>query len=430
MAEGYDEIARRHPERIRVVDADGDRDAVHAAVLAEVEAVPMRGRVSATRLMTEAAASSPAIPEALAEATRHQPRARAALVAALASPGHAYIFRGPRGAGKAAAARAFAAELLAEESPDPDDARRRALLDPSPHPDLVWLRPPGAQHLVEDVRESVIRASSLSPAEGRRRVFVIEEAEDLRDESQNALLKTLEEPAPFAHLILICSEPELLAETILSRCAPIEFGPLAPDAVLEALGRGEEAAAAARLSGGDVELAGSCSSASVGRRCRATAEAAARGRPVPRAPARALARPARRGQRGRRGEAGAEEERRLVEDAEAMAKRGRKGKLTREATEQVKRTERRARTQALDLGLALCGAWYRDLAAVASGADDVILNADRRVQLAEDAEGLDPEKARAAVEWVLDTRRRLRVNVSEELALEALWLRLAATLHP
>ena len=111
-----------------------------------------------------------------------------------------------------------------------------------------------------------------------------------------------------------------------------------------------------------------------------------------------------------------------------MAKRGRKGKLTREATEQVKRTERRARTQALDLGLALCCAWYRDLAAVASGADDVVLNADRRAELAEDARGLDPARAREAVEWVLDTRRRLRVNVSEELALEALWLRLAAAL--
>ena len=94
----------------------------------------------------------------------------------------------------------------------------------------------------------------------------------------------------------------------------------------------------------------------------------------------------------------------------------------------MRRTERRARTDALDLGLALCCAWYRDLAAVASGADDVVLNADRREQLAEDAEGLDPARARHAVEWVLDTRRRLRVNVSEELALEALWLRLRAAL--
>jgi DNA polymerase-3 subunit delta' len=374
----------------------------------------------------EAAASTPAIPEALAEATRHQPRARAALVAALASPGHAYIFRGPRGAGKAAAARAFGAELLAEGAPDPDDARRRALLDPSPHPDLAWLRPPGAQHLVDDVRESVIRASSLSPAEGGRRVFVIEEAEDLRDESQNALLKTLEEPAPFAHLILVCSEPELLAETIISRCTPIEFAPLAPDAVLETLGAGEEAAAAARLSGGDVELA-RLLLGERGTAMRAAAEAAARAArdtDPPPEPWRALLDAA--SEAGQ--EAGAEEERRLAEEAETMAKRGRKGKLTREATEQVKRTERRARTQGLDLGLALCCAWYRDLAAVASGADDVVLNLDRLDQLAEDAEGLDPAGARLAVEWVLDTRRRLRVNVSEELALEALWLRLAAAL--
>jgi DNA polymerase III subunit delta' len=363
----------------------------------------------------------------LVEATRHQPRAALSLTAALAAPGHAYLFRGPRGSGKAAAARAFAAELLAEGVADPDDARRRALLDPSPHPDLVWLRPPGAQHLVEDVREQVIRAASLSPAEGSRRVFVIEEAEDLRDESQNALLKTLEEPAPFAHLILICSEPEQLAETILSRCAPIEFGPLAPDAVLETLGEAG-ADAAARLSGGDVELARLLTDER-GAALRTIAEEAAR---TPRSgsaaaePWRGLLAAASEAGEG----AGAEEEQRLLEEAEATARCGRKGKLTREAVEQVRRTERRARTQALDLGLALCCAWYRDLAAIAAGADDVVLNTDRRPQLEEDAEGLDPARARAAVEWVLDTRRRLRVNVSEELALEALWLRLSATLAP
>ena len=371
-------------------------------------------------------ATSTQVPEALADATRHQPRARATLLGALASPGHAYIFRGPRGSGKAAAARAFAAELLAAGAPDPDDARRRVLLDPSPHPDLAWLRPPGAQHLVEEVRESVIRASSLSPAEGERRVFVIEEAEDLRDESQNALLKTLEEPAPFAHLILVCSEPEQLSETILSRCAPVEFGPLTAEAVLESLGDTAGAAAAARLSGGDLELA-RLLLGERGAALRAAAEAAARSArkpepaPEPWRPLLELASEA--GQ-----EAGAEEERRLVEEAEATSRRGRKGKLTREATEQVRRTERRARTQALDLGLALCCAWYRDLAAVASGAGDVVLNADRLDALVEDAEGLDPDRAREALEWVLDTRRRMRVNVSEELALEALWLRLRASL--
>jgi DNA polymerase-3 subunit delta' len=376
-----------------------------------------------------AALAERTIPEVVAEATRHQPRARATLGAALAAgPSHAYLFRGPRGSGKRTAARAFAAELLAQGSAEPDDARRRALLDPSPHPDLVWLRPPGAQHLVDDVREGVIRAASLSPAEGERRVFVIEEAEALRDESQNALLKTLEEPAPFSHLVLICSDPELLAQTIVSRCAPVEFAPLSPDAVLEATGAGEsaEAGAASRLSGGDVELARLLLSERGGA-LRAAAESAARAarrEPGARAPWREFLEVAE--QAG--GEAGAEEERRLLEEAESGGRRGRSGKLTREAIDQVRRTERRARTQALDMALALCCAWYRDLAAVASGADALVLNLDRREELAEDAEGLDSARARIALEWVLDTRRRLRLNVSEELALEALWLRLSASL--
>ena len=379
--------------------------------------------------MSVEARSEARIPEGLAEATRHQPRVRATLGAGLAAgPSHAYLFRGPRGSGKRTAARAFAAELLAQGSDDPDDVRRRALLDPSPHPDLIWLRPPGAQHLVDEIRESVIRAASLSPAEGERRVFVIEEAEALRDESQNALLKTLEEPAPFAHLILICSDPELLAQTIVSRCAPVEFAPLSPDAVLEATGSGEDpaASAASRLSGGDVELA-LLLLTERGGALRAAAESAARAArrdPAARAPWQELLDVAE--QAG--SEAGAEEERRLLEEAESGGRRGRSGTLTREATEQVRRTERRARTRALDLALALCCAWYRDLAAVATGADGLVLNDDRREELAEDAEGLDPARARIALEWVLDTRRRLRLNVSEELALEALWLRLSAAL--
>ena len=367
-------------------------------------------------------------PEGLEQATQHQPRVRAVLAAALASgPSHAYLFRGPPGSGKAAAARAFAAELLAAGARDPDDARRRAMLDPSPHPDLVWLRPPGAQHLVDDVRESVIRAANLRPAEGERRVFVVEEAEGLRDESQNALLKTLEEPAGFAHLILICSEPELLAGTILSRCQGVDFAPLGPDAVLEAIGAsGAEADAVARLCGGDVELAGFLLS-DLGRALRTAAESAARAprsRPDQPEPWRPLLESA----EATGADAGAEEERRLLEEAAQDARGRGSGKLKRDAVDQVKRTERRARTRALDLGLGLCCSWYRDLAALASGADDLALNSDRGSELAADAAGLDPTAAREAVELVLETRRRLRLNVSEELALEALWLRLAERL--
>ncbi|MET0304595.1 MAG: hypothetical protein ABW196_00005, partial [Solirubrobacterales bacterium] len=212
----------------------------------------------------------------------HQPRAQMALDAALRSgPSHAYLFRGPRGAGKREMARAFAAEILAGAAEDADDARRRALLDPSPHPDLVWIAPKGAQHMVEEVREQVIRASAYRPYEGGKRVFVVEAAEAMRDESQNALLKTLEEPPEFVHLILLSSEPEALLETVASRCQPVDFAPL-PTEAIEAELREEmdggidpdELTAAVRLSAGDLTLARFLLSAA-GRELRVAALACA-----------------------------------------------------------------------------------------------------------------------------------------------------------
>src|SRR3954462_4293263 len=101
----------------------------------------------------------------------HQARAEATLNAALESgPSHAYLFRGPRGAGKRAAARAFAAEILATGADDPDDPRpcpaeppppgptppapppRPPLPPPPPPPALVGLAPSAPQHLVGGAR--------------------------------------------------------------------------------------------------------------------------------------------------------------------------------------------------------------------------------------------------------------------------------------
>jgi DNA polymerase III subunit delta' len=359
--------------------------------------------------------------EVLERATEHQPRARAVLEAALASgPAHAYLFRGPRGAGKRAAARAFAAEILAAAAEDGEDARRRALLDPSPHPDLVWLAPSGAQHLVEAVREQVIRAVSYRPFEGGHRVFVVEAAEVLRDESQNALLKTLEEPPGFAHLILLSSEPEALLETVSSRCQPVEFAPLpaeALEAALDADGpksdaesrksarRPEEVAAAARLSAGDLERARFLLGDD-GRHLRAAAIAL---------DWRALLDAAEA--------VGAEAESTtrtaLEEEREAGVKRS-----ARELADEAKRAGRRRRTEVLDLGLGLCAAWCRDLETVAAGAEQAVFNCDRLAELREVAGGLDQGAGRRAAELVEDTRRRLELNVSEELALEALFFRL------
>jgi DNA polymerase III subunit delta' len=371
----------------------------------------------------------------LLEATEHQARARMALNAALAEPSHAYLFRGPRGSGKRAAARSFAAEILADGATDPEDARRRALLDPSPHPDLVWLAPAGAQHMVEEVRERVIRASAYRPFEGGKRVFVIEAAEAMRDESQNALLKTLEEPPDFVHLILLSSDGEGLLETVASRCQTIEFAPLPAEVLERELADGpktslsgtessrqqEEIAAAARLAAGDLERALLLLS-DRGRELRAEAErcvGAALAGECAGAPWKALLDRAQAA--GEDVEAVTREA--LEEEAQVGVKRSAK-----DITDGAKRAGRRRRTEILELGFELCATWLRDLAAVAAGAEEVVFNRDRLERLRAQAGDVDATTAREGAALVQETRRGLELNVSEELALEALFFRLETLL--
>jgi DNA polymerase-3 subunit delta' len=81
-------------------------------------------------------------------------------------------------------------------------------------------------------------------------------------------------------------------------------------------------------------------------------------------------------------------------------------------------------TETLDLQLALVGLWYRDLLCVALEAPDLIANVDREAELEADAAGREPGGLRRALELVDDTRQRLPLNVTEELACEALGYRL------
>ncbi len=370
--------------------------------------------------------------EPLLEATEHQPGARTALGAALAAPGHAYLFSGPPGAGKAAAARAFAAELLAEEAADPENARRRALADPSPHPDLTWIRPPGNQHLVEEIRSRLIAAAAYRPFEASRRVFVVEAAEAMAEESQNALLKTLEEPAADVHILLLTAEPAALLDTVRSRCQAVRFNALPAAAVEAQLARTHPEVeaptrrAAARLAGGNTALAEDLL-VPPGSELRDAAaklvEAAADGDlgDSPWAALISLAEEAGEGA-ARRAQVS------VLAQAEAAGASGADAKrATKQAEDAAKRAGRQARTAALDLALALVGSWLRDIVAVASGAEGLALNCDGVDRLRARAE-LDPRRARRAGELVMDTRRRLQVNVGEELALEALSYRLEALL--
>src|SRR3954468_15363907 len=186
---------------------------------------------------------------------RH-PHARAVL--RLDAPSHAYLFHGPAGAGKREVARAFGAELLAEGAPDAEGARARVMRG-SP-PDLTWVAPSGAADmLVSDIDEPVVAAATRTPFESRRRVFVIERADTMNDEAGNRMLKTLEEPPAFAHLVLLTDRPGNVIPTIASRCQHVRFDAPTADALAAQIeSRGVPALTAracARLSLGDGEKA-------------------------------------------------------------------------------------------------------------------------------------------------------------------------------
>jgi DNA polymerase-3 subunit delta' len=140
------------------------------------------------------------------------------------------------------------------------------------HADVLVIEPGDSGAIkVDQVREAIDR-SAYRPFEGRRRLVVIDQADALLSEAQNALLKTLEEPPPASVFVLITSRPDLLLPTVRSRCQRLRFGPLTPGEVADVLVRDHgvapaEAHAAAAAADGSVgrALAGSAEDANEAR---------------------------------------------------------------------------------------------------------------------------------------------------------------------
>ena len=159
------------------------------------------------------------LPPVMAEADI-QPRAAAALAAAVPAPVHAYLLVGPAGAGKKRAAVAFGSALLCPEG-GCGRCRSCRRAKEGNHPDLVMVERAGASILIDQARE-IVRLAARSPVEGDRKVLVLTDFH-LVDRAGPALLKTLEEPSASSVLVLTAERitPELV--TIASRCVRIEF---------------------------------------------------------------------------------------------------------------------------------------------------------------------------------------------------------------
>jgi DNA polymerase-3 subunit delta' len=182
-------------------------------------------------------------------------------------PSHAYLLAGPRGVGKALAARGFAHSILCERSSGAGfccnvancatrnaaapSSRPRANAPAAPrcdccaacvqialgvHPDYMYIgrATNRTEVLIEQVR-GLIERLGVKPARGARRVAIVDDGETLNIPAQNALLKTLEEPPGHTTIFVVTDSERALLDTVRSRTRPARFGPLEPREIAQVL---------------------------------------------------------------------------------------------------------------------------------------------------------------------------------------------------
>ena len=146
---------------------------------------------------------------------------------------NAYLFCGVNGIGKFQVAKEFAKAILCSNPIEGvccgECDSCKTFLSSS---DIVTLESEEGVIKVDAIR-SLCKEIMLKPTISNRRVFIINDADLMNDSSQNALLKSLEEPPKYATIILVASNKSMLKKTILSRCVTINFQPLSKDELKE-----------------------------------------------------------------------------------------------------------------------------------------------------------------------------------------------------
>ena len=151
---------------------------------------------------------------------------------------HAYLFLGGAGAGKRLIANTFAKALQCEGEKRPCDSCKRChAFNHGNHPDVIYFQPlkNGKTYTIEDVREQLLETVELKPFQYEKKIYIIEKADTLNIQSQNALLKTLEEPPAHAVFLLLAERAEAFLPTILSRVVVMKIRPLSAETIADYL---------------------------------------------------------------------------------------------------------------------------------------------------------------------------------------------------
>ena len=142
---------------------------------------------------------------------------------------HAYILSGEAGMGRKSVANAFAMTLLCEKGqsePCMVCHSCKQLLGGN-HPDLIYVTHEKPASIgVDDIREQINDTIQIRPYSSPYKIYIVDEAEKMTVQAQNALLKTIEEPPAYAILVLITTNQEAFLPTILSRCVQLKLKPL------------------------------------------------------------------------------------------------------------------------------------------------------------------------------------------------------------
>ena len=150
-------------------------------------------------------------------------------------PAHAIAFHGPDGIGKRTVADIFAKSLQCEDrgnSTDPCGKCRSCLqFDTGNQPDVIRVTHEKAAISVDDIRSQLIARMQIKPYSSQRKIFIVDEAEKMNEQAQNALLKTLEEPPEYGMIILLTNNMESFLETIRSRVVCYDFMPVGTDEI-------------------------------------------------------------------------------------------------------------------------------------------------------------------------------------------------------
>lgn len=151
---------------------------------------------------------------------------------------HAYILSGEAGMGRKSLANAFALSLLCEKGLSEPCMQCHACKQvlSGNHPDLIYVTHEKPSSIgVDDIREQINDTILVRPYSSYYKVYIVDEAEKMTVQAQNALLKTIEEPPSYAVILLLTTNQDAFLPTILSRCVQLKLKPLKDSVVREYL---------------------------------------------------------------------------------------------------------------------------------------------------------------------------------------------------